>query len=39
MTSVLKYDPATPGPLEGLCVVDLSPLVAGNLLTACVGDS
>lgn len=39
MTSVLKYDLATLGPLEGLRVADLSPLVAGNLLTACVGDS
>jgi len=35
---MLKYDPATPGPLEGVRVVDLSRLVAGNMLTAYLAD-
>ena len=35
---MLKYDPDTPGPLEGVRVVDLSRLVAGNMLTAYLAD-
>ena len=35
---MLKYDPDTPGPLEGVRVVDLSRLVAGNMLTKVLGD-
>jgi crotonobetainyl-CoA:carnitine CoA-transferase CaiB-like acyl-CoA transferase len=34
----MKYDPDTPGPLEGVRVVDLSRLVAGNMLTAYLAD-
>ena len=37
MTSLLKYDPGNPGPLEGLRVVNLSRFAAGNMFTACVG--
>lgn len=35
---MLKYDPDTQGPLEGVRVVDLSRLVAGNMLTAYLAD-
>jgi len=35
---VLKYDPDIQGPLEGVRVVDLSRLVAGNMLTAYLAD-
>ncbi len=38
MSNALKYDPDTPGPLEGVRVVDLSRLVAGNMLTAYLAD-
>jgi crotonobetainyl-CoA:carnitine CoA-transferase CaiB-like acyl-CoA transferase len=35
---MIRFDPATPGPLDGVRVVDLSRLVAGNMLTLQLAD-
>jgi len=37
-TTPLKFDPATKGPLSGIRVLDLSRLVAGNMLSLQLGD-
>jgi crotonobetainyl-CoA:carnitine CoA-transferase CaiB-like acyl-CoA transferase len=35
---MIKFDPTLPGPLEGVRVIDMSRLVAGNMLTAYLAD-
>jgi crotonobetainyl-CoA:carnitine CoA-transferase CaiB-like acyl-CoA transferase len=38
MTETIHFDPAATGPLHGIRVVDLSRLVAGNMLSLQLGD-
>ena len=38
MSDPIRFDPATTGPLAGIRVIDLSRLVAGNMLSLQLGD-